>query len=187
MTMWGDTSGAWEPLTDEQLAQAEATEAAAAAAWARLSPDEQIRLRLEYDAQHLADAQADAEQDEALERDHHFTAEAGQLAPHDYQCDDGCVYETDADRDARIDREEEYERLREAEDQADLDDGQPGRATSYPTFDDDPALWGLRTEQYASQAEADAAELLELWGPDGPPASYAAYVAEIEADREAGS
>ena len=57
---------------------------------------------------------------------------------------------------------------------------------TYPTFDDDPALWGLQPHQWASQAEADAAEELELWGPDGPPASYAAYIAEIEADREAG-
>jgi hypothetical protein len=75
MTMWGDASGAWEPLTDEQIAEA----------------------------------------DEARERDRHFIGDAGQLAPHDYQCDNGCGYESDADRDARIDHEEECYRLREEE------------------------------------------------------------------------
>lgn len=36
----------------------------------------------------------------------------------------------------------------------------------YPTFDDNPADWGLAPQIWASQAEADAAESLELWGPN---------------------
>jgi hypothetical protein len=53
----------------------------------------------------------------------------------------------------------------------------------YPTFDDDPARWGLRQPDPVTEAEALAEEDLELWGPGGPPASYADYQAEIDADR----
>ena len=62
--------------------------------------------------------QVDAEAEEAAERNHHFNGLPGQVAPHEYQCDYGCVYETDAEREARIELEEEFERLREAEAEA---------------------------------------------------------------------
>jgi hypothetical protein len=48
-----------------------------------------------------------------------------------------------------------------------LSPAEPGRA-GYPTFDDNPADWGLSTQAWGSQAEADAAESLEIWGPNGP-------------------
>jgi hypothetical protein len=58
----------------------------------------------------------------------------------------------------------------------------------YPTFDDDPARWGLRPAEFASEAEAEAAEMLEVWGPAGPPASYAEWAAEgRRPEPEAGS
>jgi len=166
---------AFEPPTAEELAQWALDDAANDDHYYQVPARDRAERAAYDDIERI-----EAELAEAREYSHHFDGQPGQVAPHEYQCDDGCVYETDAARAARINREEEFDRLRAAEDQHDL-------ATSYPTFDDDPALWGLRTEPYASQAGADAAELLELWGPDGPPASYAAYIAEVEADREAGS
>jgi hypothetical protein len=53
---------------------------------------------------------------------------------------------------------------------------------SYPTFDDDPAKWGLKEPEFASQAEATAAENRELWGPDGPP-TWEQWVVEEAARR----
>jgi hypothetical protein len=48
----------------------------------------------------------------------------------------------------------------------------------YPTFDDDPARWGLKLPgpQTAAGLEAEAA--LEFWGPEGPYGSYAEYLAD---------
>jgi hypothetical protein len=54
----------------------------------------------------------------------------------------------------------------------------------YPTFDDDPARWGLLPEPPMTDAE------LEAWGPDGPYASYAEWAAEVrpvEPEAEAGA
>jgi hypothetical protein len=48
----------------------------------------------------------------------------------------------------------------------------------YPTFDDDPARWGLRLPEPVTEAGAQAAELAEVWGSAGPPASYAEWLAE---------
>lgn len=48
----------------------------------------------------------------------------------------------------------------------------------YPTFDDDPARFGLRSPEPITEAEARAAENAEVWGPPGPPASYAEWLAE---------
>jgi hypothetical protein len=57
----------------------------------------------------------------------------------------------------------------------------------YPTFDDDPARWGLLPEPPMTAAELAAAAELEAWGPDGPYASYAEWAAEIRpAEPEAG-
>jgi hypothetical protein len=39
----------------------------------------------------------------------------------------------------------------------------------YPTFDADPARWGLLPEPPMTDAELEAADQLEAWGPDGPP------------------
>ena len=56
---------------------------------------------------------------------------------------------------------------------------------SYPTFDDDPARWGLKPAPEMTPVEVDAAQQLEAWGPDGPPASYAAWLAESQLEPEA--
>jgi hypothetical protein len=48
----------------------------------------------------------------------------------------------------------------------------------YPTFDDNPARWGLLPEPSMTEAELAAAAELEAWGPRGPSASYAERVAE---------
>ena len=47
----------------------------------------------------------------------------------------------------------------------------------YPTFDDDPARWGLLPEPPMTEAELAAAAELDAWGPRGPSASYAEWVA----------
>lgn len=47
-------------------------------------------------------------------------------------------------------------------------------AGSYPTFDDDPARWGLRQPEPVTDAEAEA----EAWGGRRPSASYAEWLAE---------
>lgn len=54
----------------------------------------------------------------------------------------------------------------------------------YPTFDDDPAKWGLRLPEPMTEAEAKAAAELDAWGPKGP-CSYAEWVAEGRQDPEA--
>ena len=55
----------------------------------------------------------------------------------------------------------------------------PGSAChAYPTFDDDPARWGLLPEPEMTEAELEAAALADAWGPAGPSASYAEWVAE---------
>ena len=58
-------------------------------------------------------------------------------------------------------------------------------AGSYPTFDDDPARWGLKFPPPMTAAEVEAAEQLEAWGPEGPPASYAEWLAESQQELEA--
>jgi hypothetical protein len=59
----------------------------------------------------------------------------------------------------------------------------------YPTFDDDPARWGLKQPEPQTEAELEAEEMLEAWGPEGPYASYAEYLADghCEPGPEAGS
>jgi hypothetical protein len=49
----------------------------------------------------------------------------------------------------------------------------------YPSFDDDPARWGLLPEPPMTDAELEAAAELEAWGPEGPYASYAEWAAGI--------
>ena len=69
-------------------------------------------------------------------------------------------------------------------------EGEPARydvATSYPTFDDDPALWGLKQGEPMTEAEAKAASDAEAWGgriPE-PGLTYADWVAEGQ-EAEAG-
>ena len=60
---------------------------------------------------------------------------------------------------------------------------------SYPTFDDDPARWGLKQPEPQTAAELEAEATLEFWGPEGPYASYAEYLADgqPEPEPEAGS
>ena len=55
----------------------------------------------------------------------------------------------------------------------------------YPTFDDDPARWGLREPEPMTDAEARAAGEAETWGGRGPSASYAEWLAEGRAETEA--
>ena len=56
----------------------------------------------------------------------------------------------------------------------------------YPTFDDDPARWGLLPEPPMAAAELATAAELEAWGPDVPYASYAEWAADIGARRTGG-
>jgi hypothetical protein len=49
----------------------------------------------------------------------------------------------------------------------------------YPSFDDDPARWGLREPPALTAAEAQAAEEMELWGLQGPPTA-AEWAAEVQ-------
>jgi len=48
----------------------------------------------------------------------------------------------------------------------------------YPTFDDDPARWGLKLPGPQTAAELEAEADLEFWGPEGPYESYAAWAAD---------
>ncbi len=58
--------------------------------------------------------QVEAEIAEAEEHNHHFLgAHPSDYPPHDYQCEDGCPYETDAERQARIELDEWIEEQRE--------------------------------------------------------------------------
>lgn len=50
----------------------------------------------------------------------------------------------------------------------------------YPTFDDNPARWGLLPPEPVTEAGAAAAAELEAWGPKGPFASYEEHLAEGE-------
>jgi hypothetical protein len=54
----------------------------------------------------------------------------------------------------------------------------------YPTFDDDPARWGLKQPGPQTAAELEAEEMLEAWGPEGPYASYAEYLADGRCEPE---
>jgi hypothetical protein len=60
--------------------------------------------------------------------------------------------------------------------------------SAYPTFDDDPARWGLKQPGPQTAAELEAEAALEFWGPEGPYASYAEYLADgrCEPEPEAG-
>ncbi|MGH3186585.1 MAG: hypothetical protein ACRDPY_21200 [Streptosporangiaceae bacterium] len=53
----------------------------------------------------------------------------------------------------------------------------------YPTFGDDPARWGLLPEPPLTDAEPGAAAHLEVWGPQGPYASYAEWLADRQPDK----
>jgi hypothetical protein len=59
------------------------------------------------------------------------------------------------------------------------------RNGSYPTFDDDPARWGLLSPEPMTDADAAAAAEADAWGPRGPSASYAAWLAEGQPEPEA--
>jgi hypothetical protein len=64
-----------------------------------------------------------AVREEAAERHHHFHGTwVSDIPPHEYQCEDGCVYETGAERDERIAMEDRIAEL-EAEAAAELDEG----------------------------------------------------------------
>jgi hypothetical protein len=59
--------------------------------------------------------QAEAGQAEAKERNYHFHgAHPSDYPPHDYQCEHGCPYETDAEQTEREAREAWVEQRREA-------------------------------------------------------------------------
>jgi hypothetical protein len=69
---------------------------------------------------------------------------------------------------------------------------QPDPDRPYPAFGDDPARWGLLPEPPMTAAELDAAADLKCWGPEGPSASYAEWLADGQRDpatpeRETGS
>jgi hypothetical protein len=49
---------------------------------------------------------------------------------------------------------------------------------SYPTFDDDPARWGLLPPEPMTDAEAELAVDADAWGSRGPSASYEEWLAE---------
>jgi hypothetical protein len=61
-------------------------------------------------------------------------------------------------------------------------DGEPG---SYPSFDDDPARWGLKLPEPQTTAELAAEAELEAWGPEGPYASYSEWLADGRVEPEA--
>ena len=63
-------------------------------------------------------------------------------------------------------------------------DGEPG---PYPTFDDDPARWGLQLPGPQTEAELPAEAELEAWGPQGPYASYSEWLADGRPEPEAGA
>ena len=63
-------------------------------------------------------------------------------------------------------------------------DAEPG---SYPTFDDDPARWGLKLPEQQTDAELAAEAELEAWGPQGPYASYSEWLADGRPEPEAGA
>ena len=62
--------------------------------------------------------------------------------------------------------------------EAGLEPEADGELGSYPTFDDDPARWGLKQPAPQSAAELEKEAELEAWGPEGPYASYAEWLAE---------
>lgn len=47
------------------------------------------------------------------------------------------------------------------------------------------ARWGLKFPPPMTAAEVEAAEQLEAWGPEGPPASYAEWLTESQQELEA--
>ena len=53
-----------------------------------------------------------------------------------------------------------------------------------PSFDDDPAKWGLLPPEPMTEVEAQAAAEAGAWGPRGPSASYAEWLAEGEPEAE---
>lgn len=55
----------------------------------------------------------------------------------------------------------------------------------YPTFDDDPARWGLREPESMTHTEAEAAAEAEAWGGREPSASFAEWLAEGQQELEA--
>jgi hypothetical protein len=58
-------------------------------------------------------------------------------------------------------------------------------AGSYPTFDNDPARWGLLPSAPMTAAESEAASDAEAWGGRGPSTSYAEWLAEGQPEPEA--
>jgi len=56
----------------------------------------------------------------------------------------------------------------------------------YPTFGDDPARWGLKLPEPMTAAELEPEAELEFWGPEGPYASYAEWLADGRREPEAG-
>ena len=104
VSMWGDMPGgnaepdpAFEPPTADQLAQWARDDAPNADHYYQVPARDQAERDAYDDIERV-----DAELAEARERSYHFHGtHVSDVPPHDYQCDDGCPYETDADRDAR--------------------------------------------------------------------------------------
>jgi hypothetical protein len=146
MTMWGDMPGrnaepdpAFEPPTADQLAQWARDDAPNADHYYQVPARDQA----ERDAYDEIE-RVDAELAEARERTEHFHGQhVSDVPPHDYQCDDGCPYETDAERDARIDREEALE------------------------TEDRYATWRAENPTAAAEHEAafEAGSCQQQWGP----------------------
>jgi hypothetical protein len=61
-------------------------------------------------------------------------------------------------------------------------DGEPG---SYPSFDDDPARWGLNLPEPQTAAELAAEAELDACGPERPYASYSEWLADGQREPEA--
>jgi hypothetical protein len=93
--------------------------------WGGVSAEEQAywdcQTAVENDRYHMVPARDQAERDayerteqletelaEAEARNHHFHgAYPSDYPPHEYQCDHGCLYETEAERTGRIEREDQ--------------------------------------------------------------------------------
>ena len=71
--------------------------------------------------------------------------------------------------------------------EASLEPKADGDLGAYPTFDDDPARWGLKLPEPQTAAELAAEAELEAWGPRGPYASYSEWLADGRREPEAGA
>jgi hypothetical protein len=69
--------------------------------------------------------------------------------------------------------------------EANLEPKADGDLGPYPTFDDDPARWGLKLPEPQIAAELEAEAELDVWGPRGPCASYSEWLADGRREPEA--